>query len=234
MKKFLILVLILSACSARQTTTRADFSYWEGHYQWQIRNDSTSQDLELSLKANGRALMGIRDYRDAGRVKIFKTKALVHQSGQLILPFEEDTFKIDSTWYYHSNQCNNCGPLENLNQKTDLNNTHWQLTIMPGYNLVEHGGRALSLGISADTLFGGFAGCNHFGGTLKIDSSGLFEIIEMNSTLLYCEPMDLEESYHANLRKVRSYRSEMPQRLRLLDSNGNALLYYDRKTILED
>lgn len=224
----------MSACSVRQSTPKTDFSYWEGHYQWQIRNDSISQDLELSLKASGRALLGIRDYRDAGRVKRFKTKSFLHKSGQLILPFEEDTFKIDSTWYYHSNQCNNCGPLENLNQKFDLNNTHWQLTIMPGYSLVEHGGRALTLSISADTIFGGFSGCNSYGGNLKIDSSGLFEIIEMNSTLLYCEPMDLEETYHANLRKVRSYRSEMPQRLRLLDSNGNALLYYDRKTILED
>jgi len=234
MKKYLILVLILSACSARNTTPRAYFSYWEGHYQWQIRNDSTSQDLELSLKANGRAVLGIRDYRKSGTVEKLKTEAFLDQSGQLILPLKQDTFKIDSSWYCHSNQCDSCGPLENLNQKFDLNNTQWQLTIMPGYNLVEHGGKAMSLGISSDTLFGGFSGCNHFGGTLKLDSNGLFEITEMYSTLLYCEPMDLEESYHANLRKVRRYRSNMPQRLSLLDSNGNALLFYDRKTILED
>jgi len=121
---------------------------------------------------------------------------------------------------------------ERAAQKPDLplTGTDW---VLDGYST---GGDAVSSLVNGTTITAKFApdgnvtgnaGCNHYGGSYRLDGANL-SVSSLYSTLMYCgEPgvMEQEGRYLGLLANVSSYRVE-GDRLTLLDGSGVGLLFF--------
>ncbi len=103
---------------------------------------------------------------------------------------------------------------------------------MKNYHALTSHSREMSLSIGKDSIYGGYSGCNGFGGAADIDGNGDFKIRNMNSTLLYCDPPQMDSQYISLLFKARHYSIPKPEELILSDSLGNSILYFNRYTLI--
>lgn len=189
-------------------------------------------DLELKVKANGKLELYRVNYGQAYSKDRWKGRGTLNSEGQFSFSIDTLTVTLDSSFRCASPSYLQGEKWLNVDEMKFPFESAWELSIMENYHYAQYGGRPLTLGFSADTLFGGYDGCNSFGGTVEMDSTGTLKFHSMNSTLLYCEPMFLEDRYTAKLFQVRSYKMPSPRRLVLSDSLGNAILYYRRSLML--
>lgn len=189
-------------------------------------------DLELKVKSNGKLELYRVNYRQSYSKDQWKTRGQLNEEGHFTFTADTITIVVDSNFRCLSPSYLASQKWHDVDELQYPFNSAWELSIMENYHYPQYGGSPLSLGFSSDTLFGGYAGCNSFGGSAEMDSTGGFKVKSMNSTLLYCEPMDLEERYTAKLFEVRSYKIPSPRQMVLYDSLGNAILFYKRSLVL--
>lgn len=215
-----------------KSTPKQDFNHWEGHYTLKFRSEKRAMDLELKIKANGKSEMHRLNYHDSYFKDRWSGRAKLNEEGNISIIMDSLNILIDSNLRCLEPPFLKGHSWDDVDALKHPFNSSWNLSIMANYHYPEYGGAPLTLGFNGDSIYGGYSGCNSFGGAADLDSLGLFSLRNMNSTLLYCEPMDLEERYSSALFKVRSYKIPEPRRLVLYDSLGNALLFYQRQLVL--
>lgn len=113
-----------------------------------------------------------------------------------------------------------------------LQGAEWALTQLRGEELVA--GSYIQLTFRPDG-FGGFAGCNHYGGEYQAASEGILQFGQAALTAMDCyEPegvMDQEQAYMEALNQARAYRLD-GDRLEIRDGDGEILLVYARQETL--
>jgi len=107
-----------------------------------------------------------------------------------------------------------------------LQGTGWVLDRLRGQPLLP--ATYIQLSLDRDG-FGGFAGCNHYGGEYEAAAQGLLDFAEFAITAMDCPTpegvVDQEQAYVEALRGARAYRLEGDQLL-IQDGNGETILVY--------
>lgn len=113
-----------------------------------------------------------------------------------------------------------------------LQGTEWALTQLRGEVLMA--GSYLQLTFRPEG-FGGFAGCNHYGGEYQAANEGILQFSQAALTAMDCyEPegvMDQEQAYMEALAQARAYRLD-GDRLEIQDGAGETILVYARQETL--
>lgn len=225
-----LLVLVLSC---RPVAVNPDYANeWMGIYQALIMEPGIARKLEIELRADMTFRMAELDYRD-NKVKKQKGRAYMEQ-GNLILPLKADTLRIQKE---SLNTISNKLPIFQL-QRLDSDRNYlsqtWICVQLDTLYFLDNIDLELSLGIMGDTLFGGYSGCNDFGGFLEVESHEKLRFKQLNQTLLLCEgSADLEAYYLDLLRKSRYYHFPNASHLELRDSLREHPIYFRRNSILE-
>jgi heat shock protein HslJ/dipeptidyl aminopeptidase/acylaminoacyl peptidase len=114
-------------------------------------------------------------------------------------------------------------------EASPLAGTEWVLVSMKGEAPLV--GTHVTLTFQQDQ-FGGFAGCNRYGGQYEATSNGKLEFGLLEITLMACASppgvMQQEQAYVEALRASAAYRLG-GDRLELADASGQAILVYDRQ-----
>ncbi len=111
--------------------------------------------------------------------------------------------------------------------KADLSESTWVAEDIDGAGVIDNAQSTLVF--SPDGHVSGRAGCNQFGGPVKLSGASMI-LDQVFSTKMACAApalMDQETRFLAALEAVRSYRME-GTKLVLLDGAGKARLRFDR------
>jgi heat shock protein HslJ len=229
----LVLLLSLHACSLGPKYSEAQIAQWSGHYQGQVRNDSTYLNFELLIDQNLKYQLAIDDLRERSKEKL-SGRSLLKGDSLLIKWQNKQQFVLSSD---STGSLPGFPKLSFERLKPDSNNLfqNWICVQVRDQYLGTSPQTPLNLSIMKDSIFGGFSGCNSYGGTYVKDSMDGLQFPEITTTLLLCDKqMDLEALFSQSLRLVRYYHFRDPKHLRLLDSNRQEILYLRRSSLLED
>ncbi len=110
-----------------------------------------------------------------------------------------------------------------------LEDSEWLLTSLGGDSLLAESRITLNLGKEG---FGGFAGCNNYGGEYEAADEGILLMPEISSTAMDCHSpegvMEQEMAYVRALRSSAAYRLT-DGRLEIADAGGEPILVFSRK-----
>lgn len=108
----------------------------------------------------------------------------------------------------------------------NLTNRQWQLIEINGQPPVA-AGQPLTITFDSDNRASGFAGCNGFSGSYRLEGAAI-AFSQMASTLIACADDAItaqEMAFHQSLNAAARYELK-DSVLSLFDSNGNALLRF--------
>lgn len=104
-------------------------------------------------------------------------------------------------------------------ESTSLKSTSWQLDTLAGMSIVP-AGKNVTLEFNANTKISGFGGCNKYGGSYKTSGKNI-SFINVYSTEMACDNMQVESTFYAALKKADSY-----------SISGGKLMLYERGAFL--
>jgi len=123
--------------------------------------------------------------------------------------------------------CSLARPDSGDSPKADLSESTWIAEDIDGAGVIDNAQSTLVF--SPDGRVSGRAGCNQYGGTVKLSGASMI-VDQVFSTRMACTApalMDQETRFLAALQAVRSYRVE-GTKLVLIDGTGKARLRFDR------
>lgn len=228
----LLICLFLVACKRPAVISPHLAAQWQGLYQAEIREERLYIKFELQCNEDLSYELALYDLRYNQKER-FKGQATV-DSNSLFFQLKNGTsFKISENGLCESSQFQGF-KVKKLEPDSNYFYQSWRLIQLENKYLAMDLQNDLTISFLNDTLFGGFSGCNSYGGILEKDLEAKLRLKKMNTTLLYCEgAMELEEHFTNSLLQVRAYRFKDPEHLNLLDSNGKALVYLRRVMLLD-
>jgi putative lipoprotein len=123
--------------------------------------------------------------------------------------------------------CSLVEPSSTDTPKADLVGSTWLAEDIDGGGVIDNAQSTLVFG--TDGRISGRAGCNQYGGNVKLNGASLI-VDQVYSTKMACSAealMDQENRFLQALQATRSYRMDGPK-LVLVDSSGTPRLRFDR------
>ncbi len=208
-----------------------DSSYWAGQYEAFIHQDTLFYSLEMKVTADAQVKIAAYDWRFR-KLEEYSTLASIDPKGNLQISWGNSLFQIDSALHNTANRHWPDFYWNDVKSHYEINQRQWDLNLMEGFHDVLSGKEPITLLTQGDSLFGGFASCNSYGGELILKEPNQMKFAQIHSTLLYCESIELEDLFFEKLKEVRSYKMVDAEHLQLKNEYGVSILFFKRHSWL--
>ncbi|QNR24098.1 META domain-containing protein [Croceimicrobium hydrocarbonivorans] len=230
-KLFFLFALALFGSCGLLNNGSTDSSYWAGQYEAFIHQDTLFYSMEIKISADAQVKIAAYDWRFR-KLEEYSTIASIDPKGSLQINWGDAVFHIDSGMHNTGNEHWPDFYWNDVQSHYQINERQWDLNLMEGFHDVLSSKEPITLFTQGDTLFGGFASCNSYGGELILKEPSQMEFKQIHSTLLFCESMELEEQFFEKLKEVRSYKMVDAEHLQLKNVNGVSVLFFKRHSWL--
>ncbi|WP_421753448.1 META domain-containing protein [Croceimicrobium sp.] len=227
---FLFAIAIICSCGLLKSGS-TDSSYWAGQYEAFIHQDTLFYSLEMKVTADAQVKIAAYDWRFR-KLEEYSTLASIDPKGNLQISWGNSLFQIDSALHNTANRHWPDFYWNDVKSHYEINQRQWDLNLMEGFHDVLSGKEPITLLTQGDSLFGGFASCNSYGGELILKEPNQMKFAQIHSTLLYCESIELEDLFFEKLKEVRSYKMVDAEHLQLKNEYGVSILFFKRHSWL--
>tara|TARA_B100001115_G_C15813010_1_gene403292 strand:- start:582 stop:1292 length:711 start_codon:yes stop_codon:yes gene_type:complete len=226
----LFAIAIICSCGLQKSRS-TDSSYWAGQYEAFIHQDTLFYSLEIKISADAQVKVAAYDWRFR-KLEEFSTIASIDPKGSLQINWGNSVFHIDSALHNTAHQGWPDFYWNDVKSHYQINERQWDLNLMEGFHDVLSNDEPITLFTQGDSLFGGFASCNSYGGELILKEPNQMEFNQIHSTLLFCNSMELEDQFFKKLKEVHSYKMVDAEHLQLKNENGVSILFFKRHSWL--